>query len=63
MAALLTSMLKTTVPPEKLTPKWLEADNGKVNGFGAGGNDIEYAKKSGKLFKSRKPKREKMSKS
>ena len=37
--------------------------NNEVNWFGVDRNDIEYAKKLGKLFKSRKSKSEKMSKS
>ena len=37
--------------------------NGEVNGFGVGRNGMEHAKKSGKLFKSRKLKGEKTSKS
>ena len=52
MAAPLPSMLKTTVPPEKSTPERLGVDDGEVNGFGVGGNGMEYAKKSGKLSKS-----------
>ena len=56
-------MLKTIVPPEKLTPEWLEVGNGKVDGFGIGRNSVEYAKRSGKLSKSGKSKREKISKS
>ena len=38
-------------------------DNGEVNRFGVGGNSVEYAKKSGKLSKSRKLKSKKTSKS
>ena len=37
--------------------------NDEVNRFSIGGNGMEYAKKSGKLFKSRKSKTIKMSKS
>ena len=63
MAALLTSMLKITVSPERLTPKRLGISDGKVDGFSIGGNNVEYAKKSGKLSKSGKSKSKKMSKS
>ena len=63
MAALLISMLKTTVPLEKLTPEWLGVDNGEVDRFGVGGNGVEHVKKSGKLSKSGKSKSEKTSKS
>ena len=38
-------------------------DNNEVNRFGISRNSIKYAKKSGKLFKSRKSKSEKTSKS
>ena len=38
-------------------------NDGKVDRFSVGGNGVEYAKKSEKLFKSRKSKSEKMSKS
>ena len=37
--------------------------NGKVNGFGIGGNSVEHTKKLGKLSKSRKSKGEKLFKS
>ena len=37
--------------------------NGEVNGFGVGKNSVKYAKKLGKLFKSRKSKSEKTFKS
>ena len=37
--------------------------NNEVDGFSVGGNSVKYAKKSEKLFKSRKSKSEKMSKS
>ena len=37
--------------------------NGEVDKFSVGRNDIEYAKKSGKLFKSRKSKSKKTFKS
>ena len=47
-------MLKTTVLLERLTSEKLNVDNGKVNGFDIGDNNVEYAKKSGKLSKSRK---------
>ena len=69
MAALLTSMLKITVPPERLTPERLGVGDDEVDGFGIGRNDVEHAKKlrksskSGKLFKSGKSKSEKTSKS
>ena len=45
-------MLKTTVPLEKLTPKWLGIGNSKVNRFDIGGS-VEHAKKLEKTFKSR----------
>ena len=63
MAAPLTSMLKTAILPEKLTPERLGVDDSKVNRFGVGGNGVEYAKKSGKLSKSGKSKSEKTFKS
>ena len=63
IAAPLTSMLKTTILLEKLTPKRLGVGDGKVDGFSVGGNDVEHAKKSGKLFKSGKSKSKKTSKS
>ena len=63
MASLLTSMLKTTVQPERLTLERLGVGDGEVNGFGVGGNGVEYAKKSGKSSKSGKSKSEKTSKS
>ena len=63
MATLLTSMLKMTIPPERLIPEWLGVGDGEVNGFGVSGNDVEYAKKSEKLSKSGKSKSEKTSKS
>ena len=62
MAAPLTSMLITTVLLEKLTPEQQEIDNGKVNGFGVGANDVKHTKKLEKLSKLGKSKREKMSK-
>ena len=37
--------------------------NSKVNEYGIGENGVEYAKKSGKLFKSRKSKGKKILKS
>ena len=63
MAAPRISMLKMTVSPEKLTPERQGVGDDKVDGFNVGGNDVEHAKKSGKLSKSRKSKSEKMSKS
>ena len=63
MVAPLTLMLKTTVPPERLTPKRLEVDDGEVDGFGVGGNGVEHTKKPEKLSKSGKSKSEKTSKS
>ena len=63
MAALLTSMLKRLVPPERLTPKRLGVGDGKVNRFGVSKNDVKHAKKSGKLFKSEKSKSKKTFKS
>ena len=49
MAAPLTSMLKTTLTPEKSTSKRLGVGHGEINGFRVDGNDVEHAKKSGKL--------------
>ena len=46
-------MLKTTIPPERLTPKRLRVGDNKVNRFGVGGNK-EIARKLEKLFKSQK---------
>ena len=82
IAALLTSMLKTTELPDKLALNINNSNksassrnnnsrpvfgrnngNDKVNKFDIGGNDMEHAKKSGKLFKSGKSKSEKTSKS
>ena len=63
MAAPLTSMLKTTVPPERSTLKRLGVDDGKVHRFDVSGNGMEHAKKLGKLSKSGKSKSEKTSKS
>ena len=63
MAAPFTSMLKTIVSPKRSTSKWLEVDDGKVNEFGVSENGIKHAKKSGKLSKLGKSKREKTSKS
>ena len=63
MAAPFTSILKTTVPPERLTLEQLKVGDGEVDGFGVGGNVVEHAKKSGKLSKSGKLKSEKTSKS
>ena len=59
----LTSMLKMTVPSERLTPKRLGVSDGEVDRFGISGNGVEHAKKSGKLSKSGKSKSEKTSKS
>ena len=59
MAALLISMLKTTILPKKSTPERLRVGDGEVNRFGVDGNGVEYAKKSGKLSKSEKSKSEK----
>ena len=63
MAAPLTSMLKTTVPPEKLTLERLGDGDGEADEFDVGGNSVGHAKKSGKLSKSGKSKSKKMSKS
>ena len=63
MVAPLTSMLKATILPERLTPEWLKVGDGEVDRFGVGGNGVEHAKKSQKLSKSRKSKSEKTSKS
>ena len=63
MAALLTLLLKMTVPLEKLILKRLRVGDDEVNGFDVSGNGVEHAKKSGKSSKSRKSKSEKMSKS
>ena len=63
MAASLTSMLKTTILPEKSTPERLGVDDDEVDRFGVGGNGVKHAKKSGKLSKSEKSKSEKTSKS
>ena len=52
-------MLKMIIPLEKLISKWLKIDDGEINGFGIDENGVEYAKKSGKLFKLRKSKRKK----
>ena len=59
----LTSMLKMTVPSERLTPKRLGVSDGEVDRFGISGNGVEHAKKLGKLSKSGKSKSKKMSKS
>ena len=48
MAAPLTSMLETTIPPEKSTLERLGVGDGEVDRFGVGKNGIKYAKKSGK---------------
>ena len=63
MAASLTLILKTTVLPERLTPKRLGVGDGKVDRFGVGKNSVEHAKKSRKLSKSGKSKSKKTSKS
>ena len=63
MAAPFTSMLKTIVSLERSTSKQLEVDDDEVNEFGVGENGIKHAKKSGKLSKLGKSKREKTSKS
>ena len=52
MAAPLTSMLKTTVLPERSTSERLEVSDSEVDRFGVGENGVEHAKKSGKLSKS-----------
>ena len=46
-----------------MTLERVRVDDGEVNKFGVGRNDVEHAKKSGKLFKSGKPKSKKISKS
>ena len=51
MAALLTSMLKIIVPPEKSTLEWLGVGDGEVDVFGVDGNSVKHAKKWGKLSK------------
>ena len=63
MTALLTSILKMIVLPEKLTPERLKVGNGEVNRFGIGRNSVEHTKRSEKSSKLRKSKREKMFKS
>ena len=63
MATPFTSMLKTTIPPEKLTFKRLGIGNSEIDGFDVGENGVEYAKKLGKLSKLGKSKSEKTSKS
>ena len=63
MVAPFTSMLKTIVQPEKSTLKRLGVGDSEVDRFGVSENGVEYAKKSGKLFKSGKSKSEKTSKS
>ena len=55
-------MLKTIVPLEKLTFEWLKVGDDEINRFCVS-DSVKYTKKSGKLFKSRKSKSEKMSKS
>ena len=50
MVALLTSMLKTTVPLERLILEWLGVGNGEVNRLRICG-DMEYAKKLEKTSK------------
>ena len=63
MAAPLTLILKTTVPPEMSTFERLGVGNGEVDRFGIDKNGVEHAKKSRKLSKSGKSKSEKTSKS
>ena len=52
-----------TVPSEKSILERLGVGDGEVDGFDIGENGVEHTKKSGKLFKSRKVKIEKTSKS
>ena len=44
-------MLKTTIPPKRLTPKRLGVDHSEVNRFDVSGG-VKHAKKSEKMFKS-----------
>ena len=63
MAAPLTLMLKTTIPPEKSTLERLGVGDGEVDGFDIDGNGMEHAKKSEKSSKLGKSKSEKTFKS
>ena len=58
IAALLTFILKTIVPPKKLIFKWLEIDTNKVNRFEIGSGEKIARKlrklKSQNLLKSQK---------
>ena len=51
-----------TVSSKRSTSERLGVGDGEIDRFGVDGNDIEYAKRSKKLSKSGKSKREKMSK-
>ena len=51
MVALFTLILKTTIPLERLTFKWLEVGGSEVDEFDIS-NNVEYTKKSEKTFKS-----------
>ena len=57
-------MLKTIIPPKRLTPEWLRVGNGEINRFGVGGG-VKYVKKSEKMSKSQNlaKSRKKLSKS
>ena len=59
MAALLTSILKMTILLENLTFERLRIGDGEIDKFDVCENDIEHAKKSGKLSKSGKSKSDK----
>ena len=63
MAAPLTSMLKTTVTSDKLTPKQLRVSNGEVDGFDVGGNGVKHIKKSGKSKSEKTSKSQNLAKS
>ena len=55
-------MLKITESPDRSTLKKNDSDN-EVNEFDISENSVKYTKKSEKLFKLRKSKSKKMSKS
>ena len=62
MAALLISILKTTVSLERSTSMQLKVGNGEINKYGIC-NGVKQAKKSGKLSKLKKSKSKTMLKS
>ena len=63
MGVSLTSILKMTILSERSTLERLGIGNGKVDEFGVNRNGVEHVKKSEKLSKSEKSKREKTFKS